>query len=295
MTTRYEIHLDGVHASDLSLSVLRDLVDLIVEGTSRAARLAAEGRSTARGIAPVWLAEASDVHLLGLREGSLALDVAVPPLAVMAPDAFSTNAGETALDLFLGAVHDALHGQRDSERLDLGILQTLLKTRSLFGRGPTGLRITRATGYAIEILESSVEKFQKLATETPLPKIDRVVGVLDSLTVSTRTCLLKLADGTSLKGYLGTHLELDRWKPLLGLEVVVEGTVTFRPSGRPQRVDVDHVAPATVRDDLWKRAPQGELAREQLPLPTGELTSYLGQWPGDEDDDQVFAALRELS
>jgi hypothetical protein len=140
-----------------------------------------------------------------------------------------------------------------------------------------------------------VEKFQNLATETPSPKIDRVVGVLDSLTISTRTCLLKLADGTSLKGYLGTHLDLDHLKSLLGLEVVVEGTVTFRPSGRPQRVDVDHVGPATVRDVLWKRTPRGELAREQLSPPTGDLTSYFGQWPGDEDDDQVFAALSELS
>jgi hypothetical protein len=55
--------------------------------------------------------------------------------------------------------------------------------------------------------------------------IDRVVGVLDSLTISTRTCLLKLADGTSLKGYLGTHLDFGHWKALLGLEVVIEGTV----------------------------------------------------------------------
>ncbi len=295
MTTRYEIHLDGVHASNLSLSVLRDLVDILVEGTSRAARLAVEGRSTARRIAPAGLAEASDVHLLGLREGSLVLDVAASPLALVSLDAFSMRGGETAFDLFLDAVDDALHGRRDSERLDLGILQTLLKTRSLFGRGPTRLRITRANGSAIEILESAVEKFQKLATETPPPKVDRVVGVLDSLTISTRACLLKLADGTSLKGYLGAHIDLDHWKPLLGLEVVVEGTVTFRPSGRPQRVEVDHVAPATARDVLWKRTPQSELVHEQRSLPAGEITSYFGRWPGDEDDDQVFAALRELS
>jgi hypothetical protein len=295
MTTRYAIHLDGVHASDLSLSVLRDLVDFIVEGTARAARLAAEGRSMARGIAPIWLAEASDVHLVALHEGSLALEVAAPPLGIIAPEAFSANSGDTALDLLLEAVDDALHGRRDSERLDLGMLQTLLKTRTLFGHGRTELRITRANGTLVEISESAVEKFQKLATETPPPRIDRVVGFLDSLTVSTRTCVLKLANGTSLKGYLGPHIDLDHWRPLLGLEIVVEGTVTFRPSGGAQRVDVDHVAPATAHDELWKRSPRGERAREQLPLPIGELTSYFGRWPGDEDDDQVFAALRELS
>ena len=80
MSTSYEIHLDGVHAGDLSLGVLRDLTDLVVDGTIRATRLAVEGRSTARGIAPAWLAECCDVRLVGLREGSLILDVAARPL-----------------------------------------------------------------------------------------------------------------------------------------------------------------------------------------------------------------------
>ena len=106
---------------------------------------------------------------------------------------------------------------------------------------------------------------------------------------------MRLADGTSLKGYLGTHVDLEPWKTYLGLEVIVEGTVSFRPSGRPQRVDVDHVAPATTRDSVWKRIPRAELSRDQLPLPAGDLSNYVGQWPGDEDDDQVFAALKDLS
>lgn len=88
MTTQYEIRLEGVHASNVSLAVLRDLADLVVEGSSRAARLAAEGRSTARGTAPVWLGESSDVRLVGFREGSLALDVTARPLAEIAPGIF---------------------------------------------------------------------------------------------------------------------------------------------------------------------------------------------------------------
>jgi hypothetical protein len=194
----------------------------------------------ARGTAPAWLGESSDVHLVGFREGSLALDIAARPLVDIAPEAFPTLAGETAFDLLIQAqaIEDALRGRRDSERLDLGILQILVKTRSLFGRGPTRLRISRSDGRTIELSESAAETFQKLATETPAPQVDRLVGVLDSLTVSTRTCLLKLADGTSLKGYLGTHVDLDPWKANLGLEVVVEGTVAFRPSGLTAGIDV---------------------------------------------------------
>src|ERR1043166_7809426 len=127
MMTKYEIHLDGVHAMDLSLGVLRDLVDLLLDGASRAARLAVEGRST----------------------------------------------------------------------------------------------------------DEEVSTFQKLALETPAPKIDRVVGVLDSLTMSTRTAVLKLSDGFALKGNVGANIGLESVKDLLGTEVLVEGTVAFRPSARP--------------------------------------------------------------
>jgi hypothetical protein len=295
VTTKYEIQLDGVLARDLSFGVLRDLADLVVEGSSRAARLAAEGRSTARGGAPVWLAEASDVRLVGFRDGSLVLDVTARPLAEIAPGVFPTSTGETAFDLLMIAVDDALEGRRDSERLDLGMLQTLVKARSLFGRGARRLRLTRVGGTSIELAESAAERFQRLATETPPPKVDRIVGHLDSLTMSTRTCLLKLSDGTSLKGNVGASVDLDHLKGLLGLDVVVEGIIAFRPSGRPQRIEVDHVAAAQGRDALWERAPHGELPGEQLILPSDELGPSFGQWPGDEDDEQVFAALREIS
>jgi hypothetical protein len=71
--------------------------------------------------------------------------------------------------------------------------------------------------------------------------------------------------------------------------------VAFRPSSRPQRIEIEHVATATARDILWNRTPHGELPGDQLAPPTEELGPLFGQWPGEEDDEQVFAALKELS
>lgn len=224
MTAEYEIQLEGVHARDLPLGVLRDLADLVVEGSSRAARLAAEGRSTARGGAPVWLGEAADVRLVGLREGSLVLDVTARPLAEIAPGVFPAGAQETAFDLLMSAIDDALHGRRDSERLDLGMLQTLVKARALFGRGAQRLRFARRGGASIELTQPAAENLQRLATEMPPSRIDRVVG-----------------------------------------------------------------------DALWQRTPRGERPGEPLELPADGIGPPFGQWPGDEDDERIFAALRELS
>lgn len=298
MTTQYQIHLDGVSAWDLSLSLFRDLVDLLVEGASRAARLAAEGRSSARGAAPVWLSESSDIRMVGVREGSLALDVTARPLAEVAPSVFTADtpvlAGETSVDLLLRAVDDALHGRRDSELLDHGMLQTLAKSKALFQRGATRLRFSRRTGAALELTESAIPTFQKLASETPSPKVERVVGVLDSLTMSTRAALLRLADGTALKGDVAASVDLEHVKAFLGRAVLVEGMVAFRLSGRPHRVEIDHVVLATERDQLWSRTPRGEMGAQRL-SPLESLAPLFGQWPGDEDDETVFAALRDMS
>lgn len=140
-----------------------------------------------------------------------------------------------------------------------------------------------------------METFQRLATETLSSRVDRIVGHLDSLTMSTRTCLLRLSDGISLQGTVGVTVDLNHLKGLLGLDVVIEGMVAFEPSGRPQRVEIEHVAVATARDVLWKRTPHGEFPGEAL-APSNEGSGALfGQWPGEEDDEQIFAALKELS
>ena len=71
----YSVVLEGVDALDLSMAVLRDLCDLLLDGSQRCARLAAEGRSVARGAQPSWVAAAADCRVTKFEAGSLALDV----------------------------------------------------------------------------------------------------------------------------------------------------------------------------------------------------------------------------
>ena len=303
MATKYEIHLDGVHALDLSMTVLRDLVDLLVEGAQRSARLAAEGRSVARGTPPIWLIEAADVRLVGFHEGSLGLAVSARPLVEMAPELFAQqalslgarNIDATAMDLLVEAIEDAMHGVRDSERLDPGVLQLLARTRGLFGRGPTRLRLGKDGGKIVEVDAAAVEKFQALVDETPVPHVERVLGMLDTLTISNKTFVLKVDERNTLRGF-ATGVSTETLKELHGKHAVVEGVVTFRPSGQPHRIDADYAALATDHDAVWARLPR---AQAGLPRPVyaagGDLRSLYGQWPGEEGDDEVFDALEKFS
>lgn len=142
--------LEGVDALDLSLSVLRDLCDLFVEGAQRSARLLVEGRSVARGTVPAWVTAVAELRLSRFEQGSLDLGVRAAQLVEVAPEVFAqphvlpagTDPDATAFDLLLDAADDAAAGRRDSERLDAGVLEVLARTAALFARGGTRLSVS---------------------------------------------------------------------------------------------------------------------------------------------------------
>ena len=299
----YDLHLEGAHASDLSMAMLRDVCDLLIEGATRAVRLAVEGRSVARGAQPPWLAAAADLRAVEHREGSLQMGVEAQALLDAAPEAFVQQQlftsvrpeNDTALDLLLDAVADAAAGTKDSERLDAGILDVLSKADRLFASGATKLTVVGGARPAVVFDASTVTSARQLADETPAPRVTRVRGLLDSLTVSTRSFVLRVSGtGQTLRG-VAAHHAFAELKPLLGSEIVVEGQVVYRPSGNPSRIEIDTAWVPSDADAMWARLPIAEPA-QLLPTSGGvALAELYGSWPGEETDDEVFAALEQLS
>jgi len=301
----YSVVLEGVDALDLPIGVLRDLCDFLIEGAQRSARLMAEGRSVARGAAPGWVVLAADVHLSRFERGSLDLEIQAPRLVDIAPEIFAqqplfpagTDADATAVDLFLDAADDAALGRQDSERLDAGVLDVLARAGSLFSRGATRLSFSRVGNSPVVLDASSTVTIRRLADETPDARVARVSGVLDTLTASTRAIGLRLEDGRLLRGFAG-QVPLEQLKDLLGRSVVLEGHFTFRPSGEALRIQVESAEPARQGDSIWAKLPRVEpsaLRTRPLLAPPIDFDSFFGQWPGDEDDEQLSTALRELS
>lgn len=300
----YSVLLEGVDARDLALGVLRDLCDLFLEGSQRSARLVAEGRSGARGPAPAWLTLAADLRVSKFAPGSLNLGLQAPRLADVAPEIFAqqqlfpagTTSDASAFDLLLDAAEDAAQGKRDSERLDAGVLDILGRASALFAKGGTRLTIGGAGRTQVVIDPTAAHTIRKLADETPPSRMTRVRGMLDTLTVSTKSLILRLEDGRQLRGF-ATEVAIETLKSLHGMDAVLEGQVTFRPSGEALRIQVESAFSATPGDVLWAQLPKVEptvsKARTSV-APTG-LDAFFGKWPGDETDEQLANALREFS
>jgi hypothetical protein len=302
MREKYAIQLEGVEAFDLSLSILRDLGDLLVEGAQRAARLAVEGRSTARGTPPAWTSAVADLRVVSFAAGSLALGVEAPRLVDAAPEVFrqpalfgrEPEADASALDLLLDAMNDAVAGRRDSDRLDAGVLELLVRSGGLFARGGTRLTISGAGRASTAFDAASLQAVRRLAEETPAARATRVRGVLDAVTVSTRAVAVRLDDGRVLRGFAGA-VPIEQLRDLLGVDVVVEGSTSYRPSGDPLRIEIDHAARATEQARVWARWPRLEPspARMRATEVGGGLASVFGAWPGDETDEELARALAE--
>lgn len=110
--------------------LLRDLLDLLVDGCQQATRLYIDGRSTAPGMVPSWLENAASFEVTAIHGHTI--ELAAPPLADVAGEGFprqalfaAAPAGKSSLDLLEDSLEDALEGRADSDRYDPPLISTL--------------------------------------------------------------------------------------------------------------------------------------------------------------------------
>lgn len=309
MSDQHKVVLYGPGAAHdrVSAHVFRDLLDVFVEGAERALRFRIEGRSTAKGKAPQWLRHASDFSLVRQPDldTSAALIEAQPLIRTM-PERFKQedlfvdlDPRQSPFDLFESALEDALRGDEDSDRFDLALLRTFERLGDLFTSGIE--RVDIINGRTIRVDEPAVARVHQISAKAYASQRVRVAGRLETIRYSDCRFTLILGDGAQLQG---TALDLgqDLLQGLFGQSVMITGTAVFRPSGKPLRIEAEHIERASERETkIWSAAPKPLLAphpsqqiREQLRAKKG-FGALLGKWPGDESDEQVAEALESLS
>ncbi len=310
-TYRHWIRLrgEGATGSRISGALLRDLLDVLVEGCRGAVRMRVEGRSSAPGPTTDWLAHAADFEILPLEEGSTVLPIETPPLAVSAPERFAqlsfleVDPSQSGFSLFEQSLDQALRGNEEAELFDQPLLQRFAGLAKVLSDGVEGIEITGEeewVGEPLTIEPKHLRCVEKLLEKTPPPQRVRVGGTLDTIRHSDRMFSLVLESGESVKGVADT-LSAGRLASLFGEDVIVQGRAFFRPSGRVLRVQADTIIPAEGDLGPWSSAPRPIMAGiEQRTLikeqgPRSGLNAIYGGWPGDESDEQLESALAEMS
>lgn len=128
----------------------------------------------------------------------------------------------------------------------------------------------------------------------------RVAGRLEELVPEERLFSLSTGEGEILRG-IAPKVPAEKLAALLGRPVVVSGTAFFSRSGSLLEIEADHVQPAQGDVSFWSRAPHQVLGgfdrhalRDTRESRSG-LSIVVGQWPGDESEEEILAILEEMS
>lgn len=311
------IQLEGPRARGriIGASALRDLLEAVIEGSQRAVRLRTQGRSVARGPVPEWIEAATEFDV-EVKEGSTVLEFSAPSLLEADPEQFGqaklfpeVDPNLTSIDYLADSLEAAIAGEAGEERSDLydrSLLQTLRSDlRPVFAAGVETIRLSGSPSHdqPVVIREEVVSTFRNLEKKIPASQHVRLAGKLDSIRHSDRTfTLIPASDREKIRGVVSRHL-IALLQQLWGEDVLVLGVAHFTAQGKVQLLEADDLRPASTEDErMWGEMPEpfrgSELRPAAMSAPQGPrsgLNAVVGKWPGDEDDEAVADALRELS
>jgi hypothetical protein len=275
-------------------------------------RMAFEGRSTARGIRATWLEAASDIRFLGVDgESETRLCFEAPTLGEAAQQVYAQqelwptrpDPADTGLDLLADTVADVAARNADSDRFDRPLLRRISSfDHALNGTFQqmiiAGRRFEEPRRPAID--ESVIATARELSSSTPRPQAARIMGRLDMIRASTRSFALQLDDATEIRGVLADG-EMEGLAQFFQQEILVIGRAVFRPSGKLLRIDATEFHPASASDHFFSAVPAAharavevrEISRQQERK--RGVDAIFGRWPGDETDEQIEAALRDMN
>jgi len=197
----------------------------------------------------------------------------------------------------------AASGRSDSDLFDQPLLSTFRRFECILASGFTSLELTNgdARRTAPVIVDAdSIRAVDQLIRSTPHPQRARVSGTLDTIRHSDRMFTLLIEGGKAAKG-IAEGIAAEQLAELFGQHVIVSGTAVFRPSGGLLRIEAETIEPAGSDAAVWARVPaplfriMDAASLRQPQGPRSGVNAVMGRWPGDESDDEVAAALRELS
>ena len=211
--------------------------------------------------------------------------------------------GDTAFDLVGDMVVDVAGRRRDSDRFDVNVLRRLEGfNEPVFRHGVDDLALyggRLSADHPPTINRGLADIATSLRQETPGPVRARVSGHLDMIRASDNAFSLILRDGQMIRGiWLGTTVSPLRHH--LDQDVVVNGTVAYRPSGAALRIDAEAIDTATPADQLFSKLPPSVapvLRRPNLLHPqtaSAGMRAVFGKWPGDETDEEILRTLAEV-
>jgi len=307
LNERKLILLGGPHDRvRVSMPLLYEAFGALMEGAQVATRFAVDGESS-RKSRPGWLNAACAFEVTGLHAGSAEILIEARTLREIDEVRFveqqslfgkERSIGDlTPFDFFGLLLASLVEGDHEEVMADRALLEACVKFAKLTVDGAEGIRLEGICGRSqpLIITPRHIQEFEQLRDKTPAPKGVRVMGTLDTISATKSDILLTLKDGAKIRARIEDH-DPNILQELFNTPVVVSGMAEFLPSGQPHVLIVESISKAGPSDHLFEKTPIGH---KPVFTPISQdkesgVAAFIGTWPGDETDDELLEALKEL-
>lgn len=212
------------------------------------------------------------------------------------------DSAESAFGVMEQTLRAAVDGRSDSDLFDQPLLSVFKRFDRVLAGGFSSVELTNARGGGARVMvdRGSIAAVESLIRSTPEPQRTRVAGTLDTIRHSDRMFTLIVDDGRAVKG-IAEGFASEQLAGLFGQNVIVAGTAIFRPSGALLRIEADSIERGGPEAVVWARVPTPLFHGVDVPSlrqPQGlrsGVNAIIGRWPGEETEEEIAAALGELS
>ncbi|MBK9213334.1 MAG: hypothetical protein IPO14_10410 [Saprospiraceae bacterium] len=204
----------------------------------------------------------------------------------------------TPMSLVIDSFQIALNENIEEADIDKPLLKSLMNFRKNFisdneifylaNRGTIpAVRITKDDFHKISVLEDSIPESKKVV----------INGQLDEMKVSKNKLGLQTENGfvnvfANDKNIIQGILEF------MGKEVTISGIAHYKPNGRLSFIEIQDFGKPQTTDKFFSRQPNAMTVKQQLLFQTKQvkkpnvLIDIIGQWPGDESDNEFAEILK---
>ena len=290
----------------IPFSLLTRLASQLVRVSEASLRLFVEGSSISKKRAqPTWIRKSVDFHLTGVHHGSTVLEVEAPMLEETLEDIqlplFKELGDEsigqnTAISLSMLVYEKAVSGDSHSALLDKHILKEFAGLSNILkGNGTITLDFVDMQRKVV-LDRTKIETIRELEENTPESIKTKISGLLDIMKFTNRQLELKIGKDRS-RVILPEKMQPDELVQFFGKDVTIIGRANFNPAGGVSNIELQKIQLAKPEDAYFKQLPQpilpGFHTHEAIAQHRGgsKLQRLFGQWPGDEEIEEILSEI----
>lgn len=206
----------------------------------------------------------------------------------------------TPMALVIDSFRQALDENENSVDLDKPLLKSLLSFKKNFLNEDEIFYLSnRGTIPEVRITKDDFQKISKLEDSIPEPRKVIVSGKLDEMKVSKGKLGLQTLEGI-VNIFTNEKIIIESIVEFMGKEITISGLAHFKPNGQLSFIDIQEFKKSTETDKYFSKKPfaidttQQLLFQVEKKKKSNPLKNIIGQWPGDENDEEFNDILKNL-